>query len=64
MAFGYRYWMVFLPEIDPDSYLLFVHNPASATTGHWVKARTPLFHRGNCGWQVRIVWHVSKKILA
>jgi hypothetical protein len=31
MAFGYRYWMVFLPEIDPDSYLLFVHNPAGAT---------------------------------
>jgi len=31
MAFGYRFWMVFLPEIDPHSYLLFVHNPAGAT---------------------------------
>src|ERR1700720_3873877 len=31
MAFGYRYWMVFLPEIEPDSYLLFVHSPAGAT---------------------------------
>ena len=27
MAFGYTYWMVFLPEIEPHSYLLFVHNP-------------------------------------
>jgi len=25
MAFGYRYWMVFLPEIELHSYLLFVH---------------------------------------
>jgi hypothetical protein len=31
MAFGYRYWMVFLPQIDPDSYLMFVHNPAGST---------------------------------
>jgi hypothetical protein len=31
MAFGYRYWMVFLPEIEPHSFLLFVHNPAGAT---------------------------------
>ena len=31
MAFGYRYWMVFLPEIEPASFLLFVHNPAGAT---------------------------------
>src|ERR1017187_2757515 len=31
MAFGYRYWMAFLPEIEPHSYLLFVHNPAGAT---------------------------------
>jgi hypothetical protein len=30
MAFGYRYWMVFLPEIEPHSYLLFVHNPSGA----------------------------------
>jgi hypothetical protein len=31
MAFGFRYWMVFLPEIDPNSFLLFVHNAAGAT---------------------------------
>ena len=31
MAFGYRYWMVFLPEIEPHSHLLFVRNPAGAT---------------------------------
>ena len=30
MAFGYRYSMVFLPEIEPHSYLLFVHNPSGA----------------------------------
>jgi hypothetical protein len=30
MAFGYRYWMVFLPEIEPHSHLLFVHNPSGA----------------------------------
>ncbi|MEO8025488.1 MAG: hypothetical protein ABI823_03400 [Bryobacteraceae bacterium] len=31
MAFGYRYWMVYLPEYDAESYLLFVHNPAGST---------------------------------
>ena len=31
MAFGYRYLMVYLPGIDPDSFLLFVHNPAGST---------------------------------
>jgi hypothetical protein len=31
MALGYRYWMVLLPEIEPNSFLLFVHNPAGAT---------------------------------
>lgn len=30
MAFRYRYWTVFLPEIEPNSYLLFVHNPSGA----------------------------------
>jgi len=31
MAFGFRYWMVFLPETESQSFLLFVHNPAGAT---------------------------------
>src|SRR5882724_5153847 len=31
MAFGYRYWMVYLPEFNRESFLLFVHNPAEAT---------------------------------
>jgi hypothetical protein len=31
MAFGYEYMMVFLPEVCPDSFLLFVHNPAGST---------------------------------
>jgi hypothetical protein len=31
MAFGYRYWMVHLPEFEGDSYLLFVHNPTGST---------------------------------
>jgi len=31
MAFGYRYWMVFLPEFNRESFLLFVHNPAGST---------------------------------
>lgn len=31
MAFGYEYWIVYLPEFNPDSVLLFVHNPAGST---------------------------------
>lgn len=31
MAFGYQYWMVFLPAIEPRSFLLFVHSPSGAT---------------------------------
>jgi hypothetical protein len=31
VAFGYEYLMVYLPEFNPDSFLLFVHNPAGAT---------------------------------
>ncbi len=31
MAFGYEYWIVYLPEFNPDSFLLFVHNPAGST---------------------------------
>jgi hypothetical protein len=31
MAFGYEYLMVFLPEVCPSSFLLFVHNPAGST---------------------------------
>jgi hypothetical protein len=31
MAFGYEYWIVYLPEFNLDSFLLFVHNPAGST---------------------------------
>lgn len=31
MAFGYRYWMVYLPQFNRESFLLFVHNPAEQT---------------------------------
>ena len=31
MAFGYKYWMVYLPEFNPNSFLLFVHNHAGST---------------------------------
>jgi len=31
MAFGYRFLMVHLPSIEPNSFLLFVHNPAGST---------------------------------
>jgi hypothetical protein len=31
MAFGYEYWMVFLPAFNRESFLLFVHNPAGST---------------------------------
>jgi hypothetical protein len=31
MAFGYEYLMVYLPEFNPESFLLFVHNPAGST---------------------------------
>lgn len=31
MAFGYEYWIVYLPEFNPHSFLLFVHNPAGST---------------------------------
>jgi len=31
MAFGYEYLMVYLPEVNPDSFLLFVHNPAGSS---------------------------------
>lgn len=31
MPFGYEYWIVYLPEFNPDSFLLFVHNPAGST---------------------------------
>lgn len=31
MAFGYEYWMVYLPEFRAESFLLFVHNPAGST---------------------------------
>jgi hypothetical protein len=31
MAFGYEYWIVYLPELNPDSFLLFTHNPDGST---------------------------------
>lgn len=31
MAFGYEYWMVYLPEFNPDTFLLFDHNPDGGT---------------------------------
>jgi hypothetical protein len=31
MAFGYEYWIVYLPEFHLNSFLLFVHNPAGST---------------------------------
>jgi len=31
MAFGYEYLMVYLPEFNPESFLLFVHNPAGSS---------------------------------
>jgi hypothetical protein len=31
MAFGYEYWMVYLPEFNRESFLLFVHNPTEST---------------------------------
>lgn len=31
MAFGYEYLMVYLPEVNPESFLLFVHNPAGSS---------------------------------
>jgi hypothetical protein len=31
MAFGYRYWLVYLRDFNRDSFLLFVHNPAGST---------------------------------
>jgi hypothetical protein len=31
MAFGYEYWIVYLPEFNCDSFLLFVHNPSGST---------------------------------
>jgi hypothetical protein len=31
MTFGYEYLMVYLPEVCPNSFLLFVHNPAGST---------------------------------
>ncbi len=31
MAFGYRYWLALLPDIQRSSFLLFVHNPAGST---------------------------------
>ena len=31
MAFGYEYLIVYLPEFNPESFLLFVHNPAGST---------------------------------
>ena len=31
MAFGYEYLMVYLPEFNPESFLLFVYNPAGSS---------------------------------
>jgi hypothetical protein len=31
MPFGYKYWMVYLPNFNRESFLLFVHNPAGET---------------------------------
>jgi len=31
MAFGFKYWMVYLPDFNRESFLLFVHNPAGET---------------------------------
>jgi hypothetical protein len=31
MAFGYEYWIVYLPDFSPDSFLLFVHRPDGST---------------------------------
>jgi hypothetical protein len=32
MAFGYEYWMVYLPTLNRASFLLFAHNPAGSTS--------------------------------
>lgn len=31
MAFGYEYWVVYLQKLNPDSFLLFTHNPSGST---------------------------------
>ena len=31
MAFGNRYWMVYVPEVEPRSFLLFTHGPSGST---------------------------------
>jgi hypothetical protein len=31
VAFGYEYWMVYLPEFNPDTFLSFDHNPDGGT---------------------------------
>lgn len=31
MAFGFRYWLVYLRDFNRESFLLFVHNPAGQT---------------------------------
>lgn len=32
MAFGYRYWLVYLLEVRPGTFLLFTHNPKTDGT--------------------------------
>ena len=46
MAFGYEYLMVYLPEFNPESFLLFVHNPA----GIIQNAETTQRRHGESGW--------------
>jgi hypothetical protein len=31
MAFSFKYWMVYLPDFNRESFVLFVHNPAGST---------------------------------
>lgn len=31
MPFGFEYWMVYLPDLNRDTFMLFVHNPAGST---------------------------------
>jgi len=31
MAFGYQYWLIYWPQVNADSFLLFTHRPDGAT---------------------------------
>ncbi len=55
MAFGYKYYMVYLPEIARHSFLLFVHNPAGST-----KLRDYSSGRSEVVGQPEIKWVLSR----